>query len=80
MDKFRRRSTAAAVLDWLTSSLASNGEPILIGGRWLPGGGTIGFGAVRRPPVPAAPVRHCLVHRLLLCVRMRRCSATSAVS
>jgi len=50
--KFAHRRTPAAVLDWIKERLARNAEPILIAGRWLPGGGTIGAvlcGSLRFP-------------------------------
>ncbi|GAA0610767.1 hypothetical protein GCM10010174_30180 [Kutzneria viridogrisea] len=52
MNRFRRRSAGAAVLDWTAARLASTGEPILIAARWLPAGGTIGAvlcGSLRFP-------------------------------
>ena len=50
--KFAQRRTPALVLDWIKERLARNAEPILIAGRWLPGGGTIGAvlcGSLRFP-------------------------------
>jgi membrane-associated protein len=50
--KFAHRRTPSAVLDWIKERLARNAEPILIAGRWLPGGGTIGAvlcGSLRFP-------------------------------
>jgi membrane-associated protein len=50
--KFAHRRTPAAVLDWIKERLARNAEPILVAGRWLPGGGTIGAvlcGSLRFP-------------------------------
>ncbi len=50
--RFAHRRTPAAVLDWIKERLARNAEPILIAGRWLPGGGTIGAvlcGSLRFP-------------------------------
>jgi membrane protein DedA with SNARE-associated domain len=50
--KFAHRRTPASVLDWIKERLARNAEPILIAGRWLPGGGTIGAvlcGSLRFP-------------------------------
>ncbi|REH50127.1 membrane protein DedA with SNARE-associated domain [Kutzneria buriramensis] len=50
--KFAQRRTPALVLEWIKDRLARNAEPILIGGRWLPGGGTIGAvlcGSLRFP-------------------------------
>ncbi|MEV6611848.1 DedA family protein [Kutzneria sp. NPDC051319] len=50
--RFAHRRTPALVLDWIKERLARNAEPILIAGRWLPGGGTIGAvlcGSLRFP-------------------------------
>ena len=50
--KFAHRRTPSAVLDWIKERRARNAEPILIAGRWLPGGGTIGAvlcGSLRFP-------------------------------
>lgn len=50
--RFAQRRTPALVLDWIKERLARNAEPILIAGRWLPGGGTIGAvlcGSLRFP-------------------------------
>ncbi|MBB5892394.1 DedA family protein [Kutzneria kofuensis] len=50
--KFAQRRTPALVLDWIKERLARNAEPILVAGRWLPGGGTIGAvlcGSLRFP-------------------------------
>ena len=52
ISKFAQRRTPAAVLEWIQERLSRNAEPILIGGRWLPGGGTIGAvlcGSLRFP-------------------------------
>jgi len=50
--KFAQRRTPAVVLEWLKDRLARNAEPILIAGRWMPAGGTIGAvlcGSLRFP-------------------------------
>lgn len=50
--RFAQRRTPALVLEWIKERLARTAEPILIGGRWLPGGGTIGAvlcGSLRFP-------------------------------
>jgi membrane-associated protein len=50
--RFAQRRTPAAVLEWIKERLARNAEPILVAGRWLPGGGTIGAvlcGSLRFP-------------------------------
>lgn len=50
--RFGQRRTPAAVLEWIKDRLARNAEPILVAGRWLPGGGTIGAilcGSLRFP-------------------------------
>lgn len=50
--RFAHRRTPALVLDWIKERLTRNAEPILIAGRWLPGGGTIGAvlcGSLRFP-------------------------------
>jgi membrane protein DedA with SNARE-associated domain len=40
--RFGRRPTALAAADWLSRHITRWGAPMLIAGRWLPGGGTIG--------------------------------------
>ncbi|WP_211764277.1 DedA family protein [Kutzneria sp. CA-103260] len=50
--KFAQRRTPAVVLEWIKERLARNAEPILIAGRWMPAGGTIGAvlcGSLRFP-------------------------------
>ena len=50
--RFAHRRTPMAVLDWITARLERSAEPILIAGRWMPGGGTIGAvvcGSLRFP-------------------------------
>jgi membrane-associated protein len=40
--RFGRRPSALAATDWLSRHITRWGAPMLIAGRWLPGGGTIG--------------------------------------
>jgi membrane protein DedA with SNARE-associated domain len=40
--RFGRRPTALAATDWLSRHITRWGAPMLVAGRWLPGGGTIG--------------------------------------
>jgi len=50
--RFAQRRTPAVVLEWIQDRLARNAEPILIAGRWMPAGGTIGAvlcGSLRFP-------------------------------
>src|ERR1700759_4593606 len=50
--KFAPRRTPAAGVGWIKDRLARDEEPILIAGRWLPGGGPIGAvlcGSLRFP-------------------------------
>ncbi|MFI9381116.1 DedA family protein [Kutzneria sp. NPDC052558] len=50
--RFAQRRTPAVVLAWIKDRLASNAEPILVAGRWMPAGGTIGAvlcGSLRFP-------------------------------
>jgi membrane-associated protein len=50
--RFAQRRTPMAVLVWITARLERGAEPILIAGRWMPGGGTIGAvlcGSLRFP-------------------------------
>jgi membrane protein DedA with SNARE-associated domain len=40
--RFGRRPSVLAATDWLTRHITRWGAPVLVVGRWLPGGGTIG--------------------------------------
>jgi membrane protein DedA with SNARE-associated domain len=40
--RFGRRPSALAATDWLSRHITRWGAPLLIAGRWLPAGGTIG--------------------------------------
>jgi membrane-associated protein len=42
LDRVSRRPSATAVVGWVSRNINRWGIPILIAGRWLPGGGTIG--------------------------------------
>lgn len=52
LDRLRRRPAPAAAIDWLNRNSRRWGVPVLIVGRWLPAGGTVGAilaGALRWP-------------------------------
>lgn len=52
LDRVGRKPSAAAAIEWLNRHSARWGSPILIAGRWLPAGGTVGAvlaGALRWP-------------------------------
>jgi membrane protein DedA with SNARE-associated domain len=58
LDRLRRRRSVAAAADWLDHNAARWGVPILIVGRWIPGGGTVGSvlaGAMRWKPARFTP-------------------------
>ncbi len=40
--RFGHRTSVLAATDWLTRHITRWGAPVLVVGRWLPGGGTIG--------------------------------------
>jgi membrane-associated protein len=42
LTRFVRRPSAIAATDWLSRHVTKWGAPMLVAGRWLPGGGTIG--------------------------------------
>lgn len=42
LDRLRRRPATAAAIDWLSRNSKRWGTPILVAGRWLPAGGTVG--------------------------------------
>ena len=42
LDRVSRRPSATAVVDWVSRNIDRWGVPILIAGRWLPAGGTVG--------------------------------------
>jgi membrane protein DedA with SNARE-associated domain len=42
LDRLGRRKGAAAALEWLTRNSARWGPQVLVAGRWLPAGGTVG--------------------------------------
>lgn len=42
LGRLRSRRSGAAALDWLTRNVTRWGAPVLVAGRWVPAGGTVG--------------------------------------
>jgi membrane-associated protein len=59
LDRLHRRSSAHAVVEWVTGQLTERGEPILVAARFVPGGGIAGAmlaGVLRWPMRRFLPV------------------------